>query len=204
MALVEGSGRGGSSAAARFARIAGAVLDVPTRPEVSLDEVPAPSRLATYGVALSAEVVDDGVELGSGRFVLLHEPGGLEAWEGDVRVVVFVRASVETDVASDPLLPGVGWSWLTDALDGRRIACEAMGGTVTAVTNEAFGRMADQPGGAEVEIRASWTPELPDTPELEEQARDHALAWLDLLCTAAGLPPLPAGVVALPRQRGRG
>ena len=29
----------------------------------------------------------------------------------------------------------------------------------------------------------------------------HLEAWADLLCTVAGLPPLPEGVVALPGQR---
>lgn len=203
MALVEGTGRDRSAASARFDRIAAAVRDVPTRPEISVDEVPAPTRLATFGVALSADVVDDDLELGSGRLVLLHEPGGHEAWDGDFRMVVFVRAGVETDVAADPLLPAVGWSWLVEALDSQEVDYRAAGGTVTSVTNEAFGSMADQPGGAEVEIRASWTPELTDT-EPEAVARAHTQAWLDLMCVAAGLPPLPSGVVALPRQRGRG
>ena len=30
---------------------------------------------------------------------------------------------------------------------------------------------------------------------------DHLLAWSDLLCTIAGLPPLPEGVIALPGPR---
>lgn len=192
------------SAAARFDRIAAAVRSLPTRPEVSIDEVPAPSRLATHGIALSAEVLDGDLELGSGRFVLLHEPGGHEAWEGDFRAVIFVRATVESDVAADPLLPEVGWSWLLESLDVAGLAYTAIGGTVTSVTNQAFGSMADQPSGAEVEIRASWTPLLPESTGLEQQALAHTQAWLDVMCTAAGLPPLPEGVVAMPRQRGRG
>jgi hypothetical protein len=45
-----------------------------------------------------------------------------------------------------------------------------------------------------MEIRASWTPTGPDL-------GIHLQAWTELLCTIAGLPPLPEGVVALPRQR---
>lgn len=204
MVLVDGSGRGSPPAAERFERIIDAVSTVPTRPEISIDQVPAPTRLATFGVALSAEVLDGEDELASGRLVLLHEPGGHEAWDGEFRCVSFVRASVETDVAADPMLPGVGWSWLLESLEDQPIDYAAVGGTVTSVTNEAFGSMADQPGGAEVEIRASWTPLLPESVDVESQARGHAQAWLDLMCTAAGLRPLPDGVVALPRQRTRG
>jgi hypothetical protein len=204
MVLVEGSDRGATPAAERFDRVAKAVLDLPTRPEVSLDEVPAPSRLASFGVALSADVLDGEDELASGRLVLLHEPGGHEAWDGEYRCVAFVRATVETDLAADPMLPGVGWSWLLEALESHSVAFVAVGGTVTAVVNESFGSMDHQEGGAEVEIRASWTPLFDGDGDLEQQARSNATAWLDLMCTAAGLTPLPDGVVALPRQRARG
>lgn len=204
MVLVEGSGRGSTPAARRFDRIAEAVKTVPTRPEISIDQVPAPTRLASFGVALSAEVLEGEDEIASGRLVLLHEPAGHEAWEGDFRCVTFVRASVENDVAADPMLPGVGWSWLLESIEGQTADVTAVGGTVTSVTNESFGTMADQPGGAEVEIRASWTPLIGEDDDLEAQARSHVQAWLDLMCTAAGLTPLPDGVVALPRQRARG
>ena len=48
----------------------------------------------------------------------------------------------------------------------------------------------------ELEIRASWTPVL--TPaEVPRELAAHLGAWGDLLCTLAGLPPLPEGIVAL-------
>jgi hypothetical protein len=53
--------------------------------------------------------------------------------------------------------------------------------------------MSDEPASAEIEIRASWTP----TGDLTE----HVEAWGELLCTIAGLPPVPSGVVALPVRR---
>ncbi len=56
-------------------------------------------------------------ELATGRLVLLHDPDGEQAWDGVLRLVVYVRAEVDAELASDPLLPDVGWSWLTDALD---------------------------------------------------------------------------------------
>jgi hypothetical protein len=164
------------------------------RPEVVLDEVPAPSRLAPFAMALTAEVVAETGEQATGRFVLLHEPLGQEAWQGTFRVVSYVRAELELELAADPLLLGVGWTWLTDALDGRRAAYAAAGGTVTRVSSESFGGMSGRPATAEIEIRASWTP-------LEPALGAHVEAWADLLCSSAGLPPLPAGVVPMPPRR---
>lgn len=162
------------------------------RPEVIIEETPAPKRLAPYAYALTADVAD---EAGTGRLVLLHDPGGQEAWHGDSRLVTFVRASLEPDIAGDPLLLGVGWAWLTEALDHRGAGYTAASGTVTRVASESFGGMAGEPATADIEIRASWTP-------LEPDLGPHALAFSDLLATAAGLLPLPAGVVAIPTQRG--
>ncbi len=198
MALIDGPGR--RSSVSVVDRVAEGIQGLQPRPEVSLDEVPAPTRLATHALAFSADVTEgSGGEAASGRLVLLHEPDGNEAWDGEFRVVMFVRATVEPDVAGDPLLPAVGWSWLLEALDSHDLLARALGGTVTQVSNESFGALSSQPSAAEVEIRASWTPVVHD--EAAVLLVDHARAWLDVLGTAAGLAPLPDGVVALPRQR---
>jgi Protein of unknown function (DUF3000) len=169
------------------------------RPEVRLTEVPAPSRIAPYAVALSAEVVtagasEEGDELASGRFVLLHDPSAPEPWDGIWRVVTFARAELEPELANDPMLGAVGWSWLMDALNQHDATYVAEGGTVTRVVSETFASLDDRQATVEMEIRASWTPIGPDLSL-------HLLAWADLLCTIAGLPPLPEGVVALPAPR---
>ena len=167
------------------------------RPEVRLTEVPAPQRIAPYAVAMTADVLDPrdhDEELASGRFVLLHDPSSPEPWAGQWRAVTFARAELEPELATDPLLGEVGWTWLTDALDRRGVPYLAPGGTVTRVVSESFGGLADRPPSVEMEVRASWTPLGPD-------AAEHLAAWSDLLCTIAGLPPLPDGVVALPGPR---
>ena len=169
------------------------------RPEVRLTEVPAPSRIAPYAVALTAEVVtarssEEGDELASGRFVLLHDPAGPDSWDGVWRAVTFARAELEPELATDQMLGAVGWSWLMDALEHHDapFVCEA--GTVTRVVSESFAGLDDREATVEMEIRASWTPTGPDL-------GIHLQAWADLLCTIAGLPPLPEGVVALPGPR---
>lgn len=170
------------------------------RPEVRLTEVPAPGRIAPYSVALTADVLgpmstrDDDDELASGRFVLLHDPSAPEPWDGTWRVVTFARAELEAEVATDPMLGQVGWSWLIDSLDstGLRYSCEA--GTVTRVVSESFAGLADRPASVEMEVRASWTPQDGDL-------AGHLVAWSEMLCTIAGLPPLPEGVIPLPGPR---
>jgi Protein of unknown function (DUF3000) len=184
---------------AEFAQALRDLRDAQLRPEVRLTEVPAPSRIAPHAVALTAEVVTAGVrneahELASGRFVLLFDPSAPEPWDGVWRAVTFARAELEPELANDPMLGAVGWSWLMEALGHHEAAFVAEGGTITRVVSESFAGLEDRSATVEMEIRASWTP-------TGRNIGIHLQAWAELLCTIAGLPPLPEGVVALPRQR---
>lgn len=180
-----------------FRRAVNDVLSTAWRPELHVEEMPAPQRIAPFSVAITADVVMGGEEMGSGRLVLLHDPAGNAAWEGSFRCVTFARADVDPEMVTDPLLASVGWSWLVDALTSHGAQYRAPSGTVTSVSSESFGGMVDEPPRAEVEVRASWTPELVDGVGLSA----HLMAWAELLCTTAGLPPLPAGVVLMPSRR---
>lgn len=182
-----------------FDRALVSLRGVRLRPEISLDEGPAPQRLAPHAVALTAEFVEDEEELASGRFVLLHDPSGVDAWEGSFRVVVFIRATLEPDLATDPLLTGVAWAWLLEALEDSGGPLTALGGTVTRVMSESFGALGDRDVNGMVEIRASWTP-VGDP----DSMGGHVQAWGDALAQAAGLLPLPPGVATLTPARRSG
>ena len=169
-----------------------AVLDAAVRPELVLQVVPAPKRMAPWSVAVSADVERDGEDVASGRFVVLHDPDGQDGWRGDTRIVALVEAQVEAEMGADPALADVGWSWLLEALDDRAATHTAAGGTVTRTTSKRFGQLEDAEDASEVEVRASWTA-LPGPAGLDLGA--HLLAWCDLLCSTAGLPP--PGVAAL-------
>ncbi|HEY6740121.1 MAG TPA: DUF3000 domain-containing protein [Actinopolymorphaceae bacterium] len=164
------------------------------RPEIVLEDVPAPHRVAPYSAAVTADVIVGDDELATGRLVLLHDPAGHDAWQGTFRCVMYARAEIDADMVTDPLLGSVGWSWLTESLDDEGASFVAESGTVTRVASESFGGMSEEPSRAELEIRASWTP-------LDDALDRHARAWGSLLCTAAGLPPVPSGVVPLPGRR---
>lgn len=182
------------------------VRAVVVRPEFRLDEAPAPARLAPSALALTVESADPDRDRASGRFVLLHDPDGVEEWAGTFRAVVFVRAALEHDLIGDPLLSEVGWSWLVESLAGAGAESAEAGGTVTCSSGQSFGSMADRPTDGFVEIRASWTPIATDGSPVEFAMERHVEAWIDLLAHAAGLMPVPQGIsqVSSPRSRRRG
>ncbi len=175
------------------------ILTTSWRPELKVEEIPAPAKIAPFAVAISAEVELNQAELGNGRLVLLHDPAGNASWDGDFRCVTFARAEVDPEMVTDPLLTEVGWSWLLDALERNQAGYGSPSGTVTAVSSRSFGGIETDPPRAEVELRASWTPIIDNGDDVSR----HLRAWSELLCLAAGLPPLPDGVVPIaPRRAG--
>src|SRR4029453_16936673 len=160
----------------------------PPREEILLEEIAAPQRLAPFAFALSATVLRSGDEVASGRLILLQEPAGNDSWHGALRLVTLVTAELESDMAGDPLLPAVAWTWLTDALEQHAAAYTAIGGTITQTTSTRFGELAGPAPTADLEIRASWTPTSDDLGA-------HLQGWCTMLASTAGLPP--PGVTAL-------
>jgi hypothetical protein len=160
------------------------------RPEVRVEPLRPPQRLAPYSYAVGADVVDaEGGELATGRLVLLHDPDGQDAWDGVLRLVAYASAEVDEEMLVDPLLPTVAWSWLIGALHERAASFRAEGGTVTQTTSTRFGDIVGPRTSVAIELRASWTA---DTADLAP----HLRAFVDLLCTAAGLPPEGVSVLS--------
>lgn len=183
-----------SGTPARFRAAVESLEAAVIRADVRVEPIRAPQRLAPYSYALSADVLaEDAFEDGSGatgRLVLLHDPDGADAWDGDLRLVAYASADLSPDMAGDPLLPLVGWSWLTGALADRGAVYTAAGGTVTQTTSTRFGDVHGPASTTSLELRGSWTP-------MESALVAHLLAFVDVLAAAAGLPP--EGVVALNR-----
>jgi Protein of unknown function (DUF3000) len=177
-----------------FTRAVLGLRTVRPRAEILLEEHPAPRKLAPYAFALAATVLRDGDEATTGRLILLHDPAGHEGWQGTLRLVTYVTSEIEPELAADPLLPAVGWSWLIDALEEHGAAYTAASGTVTQTSSTRFGELAGPPAVADLEIRASWTPLDGD------ELAGHLESWCALLASTAGLPP--PGVAALDRAHG--
>lgn len=180
------------------------------RPELVVSPLAAPPRLAPWTWAMEVEVADsvlgrtssdfgadDDVDEPdtSGRLILLHDPAGQDAWEGTFRLVCFVQARLEPEQLGDEMMPVVGWSWLTEALDACGAEHTALGGTVTQTSSVRFGDIAGPRRDDDVELRASWTPvwtpagpDGPDGPDLAP----HGAAFCSFVASAAGLPPVGA------------
>jgi len=129
------------------------------------------------------------------RLVVLHDPAGQPTWEGTTRVIAYIDADVDLEVAADPVLPEVGWAWLNEALTESNADAQALGGTVTQVFSRSFGVMESREPEGRLQVRASWTPTDPS------QLIPHARAWALLTASACGLTPNSEGVTNLIRHR---
>jgi hypothetical protein len=166
------------------------------RDDLELEDWPAPKKLAPQAYALAATAYRDGEEAGSGKLLLLFDPDGQDGWTGTFRIVCHVHADVEEEMAADPLLGEVGWSWLTDALDLHAPGYAAPSGTVTRVITEGYGSKSDEPPATAFELRASWCPADGDSgADLADELSGAVAAWCELLAAAAGLPA--QGTVAI-------
>ena len=190
-----------------FEKFCSLARDLKTRSEIHFEEVPAPQRLAPYAVAFSVDVSggylsgsgktqsEDESDVATGRFVMLHDPEGQEAWEGEFRAVTFVRSAIEDDLQSDPLLTDVAWSWVSESLESADASFAATSGTVTRVSSASYGQLSEKDQSSEIEIRASWTPTHAGS------LIEHIHGWIRLIETVSGLTPIAEGVSSLKSRR---
>jgi hypothetical protein len=208
-----GQGDGGRSLAGAEDEFRRAVAEVETamaaqrrlRAELRVETEAPPRRLAPFAYAVAATVsatpVDPEGEIGWGRFVLLFDAAGQPGWDGKHRIIGYVRAELEPEIAADPLISEVGWSWLTEALDSRTSGYRNISGTVTTVVTQGFGGKQYEPTSTSFELRASWSPGVAGEPQ--PGLAGHVAAWCDIVCAAAGLPPVAPGIAPLRPARRR-
>jgi hypothetical protein len=169
------------------------------RAELDFEDEPPPRRLAPYAAAIAVSVLEGDTETGWGKFILLYDPAGQESWAGQFRIIAYVRAELDPEIAADPLIAEVGWSWLIEALDARTTGYGQTSGTVTRVVTEGFGSKQDEAMSTSFEMRASWSPatDADGRPAVDE----HVAAWCEALSMAAGLPPLGVSALRPPSRR---
>lgn len=191
---------------AAFNRLIDVLRKATPRSEIILEEVPPPQKLATYSFAFTADVThrlsgDAEDDVATGRFVLLHEPGGQDTWEGEFRCVTFVSADVDAAMQEDPLLPEVGWNWLLSSLEEYGCNYSAPSGTVTRVSSASFGKLSPRNNESEIEIRASWTPVVSPRDDVAQVLLSHVMAWCNLIAEISFLPPITDGVSSISKPR---
>jgi hypothetical protein len=99
-----------------------------------------------------------------------------------------VRVELDPELATDPLLPEVGWSWLVEALEVAGAHFLALGGTVTQTSSARFGDIAGPARTDDLELRASWTAR-------DAELAAHGSAFYDVMATAVGLPPVGVSTI---------
>lgn len=177
---------------AAFLEASESLRDAHFRSELAVREIAAPERIAPNAIAFAASVMSgtgdtlasgavEGSKYGAGRLVLLHDPESRAEWGGSFRIVCFAQAPLELEIGVDPFIADVAWSWLIDALATRDARYTYESGTATKTLSAGFGSLESQGEGAQIELRASWTP-------LGTNFAAHAQAWSELLCLLAGLP----------------
>jgi hypothetical protein len=181
---------GSPDPAPRFAAALDSIRTAVFRSDAAITEIPAPTRVAPYALAVEAHIGGSHGEDASGSFVLLHDPDPPLVWDGDLRVVTLSKSNVEEEMGADPLLAEVAWTWLAEVLDAIGPLPAALSGTVTRTLSESFGSLRSRGAGVGIEVRASWTPPTAD-------AGMHLAAWLDFLARLGGVEPLPSGVARL-------
>ncbi|KQO64937.1 DUF3000 domain-containing protein [Curtobacterium sp. Leaf261] len=181
-----------------FARLRAFVSEAATRPETTVTEIPSPSRIAPFSLALAADVsgVAHGVDsdLGTGRFIALYDPEEPDEWNGPFRIVTFAQAPLEPEIGVDEFVADVTWSWLVDALAAHGATYSHASGTATKIISRGYGELSAQGDGAQLELRASWTP-------TDDDLTAHVEAWQDIVAMLAGLPPAADGVTLLAPRR---
>ena len=180
-----------------FSAVADELRAVRFRDDLTVREITAPSSLAPQAVAFAGDVRPQSEggdsEYGTGRFILLHDAAEPDAWGGPWRIVCFAQAPLEPEIGTDPMLADVAWSWLVDALHSRGAVFHAASGTATKTLSKGFGTLEEEGDGAQIELRASWSPGGDLTAHLD--------AWGELVCMLAGLPPGSEGIAVFGSQR---
>ena len=165
------------------------------RPELEIEVLPTQNRLAEHSLALAASVKNfesqEGADAGTGRLVLLSDPGESFSWGGPFRIVCFAKSPLETELGADGPISEVAWSWLIDALNDHQAGFFNEAGTTTRIISTGHGALAHHGDHAELEIRASWTP-------TDGRIDRHFQAWQDLICMLSGLPPRQVNSVPAP------
>lgn len=170
------------TASAAFQAAVEELKNATLRSELDFEQIPAPGKLASDSIAFSVNVKqsskNETSDLGTGRFVLLHETQPQEQWASNFRIVTFCKSPLETNIGLDEDASDLAWSWLLEALANRAADYQAIAGTTTRIVSTGHGSLESQPQHAEFELRASWSPSGSYAAHLE--------AFQDVVCAMSG------------------
>lgn len=146
---------------------------------VEVSEIPAPKNIAPFSAAIgleAAQIEGQAASGGNSRLVILFDPEEQPGWNGPFRLIAVFTAQVDPDLATGELFDEVVWSWFHDHLHSAGAGFHDPAGTVTTVQSTSFGALRPQDQQAQIEVRASWSPNTPDlSPHLKAVANFLAI-----------------------------
>lgn len=159
------------------------------RPELEVVQIPSPKGLADDSLALSLNIRHDSEEADHAvsRLVFAYSAEIPEGWNSSFRIIGYAKSPIDLEMARDEYLSSLPWEWLRESLirNGAHFSHDA--GTSTTVISTGHGALIGQPQHAELEIRASWSPE-------GNSWQPHLVGWAEMVALIAGLPPLQENV----------
>ncbi|MFM6979854.1 MAG: DUF3000 family protein [Micrococcales bacterium] len=171
-----------STASAAFRAVVDDLKNAKLRRELDFEQIPAPGKLAADSIAFAVHVKtsskNETSDLGTGRFVLLHEPSVQDQWASNFRIVTFCKSPLEINIGIDEDASDLAWSWLLEALANRSAEHHNIAGTSTRIISTGHGSLENQSQHAEFELRASWSP--------DSNFAAHLEAWQDVVCAMSG------------------
>lgn len=168
--------------------VAGLQIDS-VRTELEVTQIPSPKGLADESLALSINIrhENDEADHAVSRLVFAYSAEVPEGWNSSYRIIGYAKSPIDLEMARDEYLSNLPWEWLRESLirNGARFSNDA--GTSTTVISTGHGALIGQPQHAELEIRASWSPE-------GDAWQAHLVGWSEMVALISGLSPADENV----------
>lgn len=128
--------------------------------DLTVREIRAPEGLAPHAAAirLATNAERGGQPLAHSTLAILFDPEQEELWGAPFRMVGHVRAQIDAEVSSDPILVDLTWADFLSSLTEAGAELTSPMGTVTRELSETFGGLELRASALNIELRCSWTP----------------------------------------------
>ena len=159
------------------------------RTEIEVTQIPSPKGLADESLALSVNVrhESEDADHAVSRLVFAYSSEIPEGWNSSYRIIGYAKSPIDLEMARDEYLANLPWEWLRESLVRHGAYFSNDAGTSTTVISTGHGALIGQPQHAELEIRASWSPE-------GENWQPHLVGWSEMVALISGLPPIEENV----------
>jgi hypothetical protein len=168
------------------------------RVELVVEEIESPRGLGEHAVSYAAELPNKATESanhGVGRIVFVYDESQSAIWGSNMRIIAYGKsplAAVDRGVEEEP----APWYWalLIQSLKQNGAGYTHEAGTVSVLTSQGMGALADDAPTNQIELRASWSP-------TDNNFLPHFNAWQDLIAALAGFSLEGESVTSISKRK---